>query len=86
MASFAQLTDAPGAGVVRGEGEEPLVELVHGLLGVVLVDHGAQELDPGVDIGIDFRDVADAHVLAGRGHDLHDSDRADGASGLLIEL
>src|SRR5580765_6687800 len=43
----AQPSDAPGAGVVGGEGEEPLVERVHRLLGVVLGHHGVQELDAG---------------------------------------
>src|SRR6266576_2795461 len=46
---LAQPSDAPGAGVVGGEGEEPLVEGIHRLLIVVLGPHGAQELDPGVD-------------------------------------
>src|SRR5882724_8264063 len=82
----AQLTDAPGAGVVRGEREEALVERGHGLFRVVLVHHGAHELDPGVDVGLDLRDVAGAHVLTRGGHDLHDSDRPDGAPGLLSEL
>src|SRR5437867_1883025 len=75
-----------GAGVVGGEREEPLVEPVHRLAGVVLVHHRAQELDPGVDVRLDLRDVAHGHVAAGRRHDLHDADRAGGAPRVLIEL
>src|SRR5262245_53034712 len=65
-----QPSDAAGPGVVRREGEEPLVEAVHRLVGVVLVHHGAHELHPGVDVGLDLVDVADLHVLAGGRHDL----------------
>src|SRR6266850_3638824 len=48
----AQPPDAPGPGVVGGEGEEPLVERNHRLFVVVLGPHGAKELDPGVDVGL----------------------------------
>ena len=80
----AQSGDAAGTGVIRGEREEAAVELIHRLVGVVLVHHGAGELHPGVDVRLEQRDVADLHVPAGRGHHLHDPDRAGGAPGVLL--
>ena len=38
-----------------------------------------------MDVGLDLGDVADLHVLPGRGHDLHDADRADGTSGAVVQ-
>jgi hypothetical protein len=76
----------PGPALYAAKVQEAAVELVHRLAGVVLVHHGAQELDPGVDVRLAQRDVADPHVPARRGHHLHDPDRAGGAPGVLVEL
>src|SRR5262245_3337730 len=83
---LAQLADTAGARVVRGEGEQALVEPIHRLVRVILVHHRAQELDARVDVGLDLVDVAHPHVLARGRHDLHDADGADGAALALVEL
>jgi hypothetical protein len=49
---FAKLPDASGPGVVRGEGEQTLVQVVHRLVRVVVVDHVPHVLDAGVDVGL----------------------------------
>ena len=50
-----QLADPCRPRVVGREGEQALVELVHGLVLVVLVDHEAHVLHAGVDVGLDLR-------------------------------
>src|SRR5262249_62231961 len=47
---LAELTDAAGSRVVRGEGEEALVELVHRLVRVGNGHHPPQEIDPPVNV------------------------------------
>src|SRR5499433_2784825 len=49
----AQPADPAGTRIVGGEGEEPLVQAVHRLVGIVLVHHGAQEFHARVDVGLD---------------------------------
>jgi hypothetical protein len=83
---LAQPSHPAGPSVVRGEGEQRLVQLGHGLLVVELVDHVAHVLDPAVDVGLRLGDVADIQFLAGRWHDLHHADGAHGAAGVLVEL
>ncbi|MCY1359709.1 hypothetical protein D9M69_462950 [compost metagenome] len=72
--------------IVGSEGEQGLVQVGHGLLAIVLVDHPTHILDPGINVWFDFSNVADAKFLAGGGHDLHDANGAHLALGCLIQL
>jgi Ca2+:H+ antiporter len=87
LGSFlAHLGNAARAGIVGSEGKEGLVQLGHRLLLVVLVDHQPHVLDAGVDVRLDFGDVAHPKILAGLGHDLHYADGAHRAFDSLVEL
>src|SRR4030095_6870465 len=67
----AKLPDARRSGVVRGERHQSLVERIHRLVLVVLVHHEPDVFDSRVDVGLDFRDVADGQFLPRRRHHLH---------------
>src|SRR4029453_10704547 len=83
---LAKLRDPARAGLVGSEREQGLIQLRHGLLAVVLLDHPTHVLDAGVDVRIDFGDVAHAELFAGAGHDLHHADGPHRAADGLIEL
>src|SRR4029450_9430598 len=81
----AERVHAPRPTIVGGEREEALVQLVHGLLGVVLIHHEPDVLHPRMDIGLGLGDVADFQLRAGGRHDLHDADGAHVAPGGLVQ-
>jgi hypothetical protein len=83
---LAQLGNASCAGIVGREREQGLVQIGHGLLAVVIVDHPAHVLDPAVDVRLDLADVADGELLAGGRHDLHHPDGTHRALGVLVKL
>ena len=80
-----QARDPARTGVVGREREQVLVQLVHRLVLVILLDHEADVFHAGMDVGLELGDIADLEVARRRGHHLHDADGADRAARVLVE-
>src|SRR5262249_60700073 len=80
----AQSGDAAGNGVIRGEREEAAVELMHRIVGVVLVHHGARgNFTPAWMFGSSSV-MSPTCISRPVAHHLHEPDRAGGAPGVLL--